>query len=1028
MIPARFGVLSNLTSLELSDSKASTTAPADMKIPDAICNLTRLRTLRLGPARLDSVLPSCFGNLSSLRVLDLSFSSSLPNMTSSLLPSSFWNLRRLRSLRIRAGRFLGFETVPIADSFPDLEDIYLLNAVAIADWTNIFLTSLKLKSIFFQGGANTFSNGALRHLAGLRTLSVTSTRSRWKLEPDFWLAHPLLTGLAIENEPLVTGSIGHEIGQSRYLRNLKIYDTPISGTIPSSIVNCPLNRLTFERTQLSHPLPSNLGHLNETLTSLSISHLIGTPTSLPDSVGVLTLLRTLRLPFNGFSGTFPSGLETSQLRSFTVNNNNFVGPLPPLSGFSWIDYAANGNHFTGGIPRALLSAANLNLNHNDLDGELDADFFTSSNFLTLSLSNNHFSGCLPPMSELMVISIDLSYNNFTCDIPSNYNYVRNLRLANNKLTGNLSSIFESSQFLLETLNLDNNKLSGTLPDLSNSAWPLKFLSLANNDLTGKIPSIGPQMSTLILSGNQFSAIWTDLGIIGKLKMLDISRNFMTANVSVFGLINPDMTYFSGADNHFTSPFDELSTMVANSLTVLDLTRTGQSGLFPAERFPALSVLKLAQNNWSGDLILSRVVQTLSQLDISRNKFSFDVSSLSSFPLLANIDAHENLIYGSVVLFELPSLQTINLANNSLNFALDLDSIAGLFSHSALKLLNISGNPGIPIIRDFSKSSSGLERTSSSAPANNFPDSVVCYDLSFFNKSSGSLIYDENLFNFEQCDCNQDHFGLPPTKCLKCPSDGTSSCGTTQATISNNSYVFSYNKTSTDPSSTPQSSHQTVLSFMWTSLVDSFVLYTRDGSDGVSGIAFGTLGLETESCLVTTIQTLSSSSNCQGVRISSSDLVSHNVSIANLLDPQCADGSDGRLCSRCLCDVGTGGSCWFPRGPRCSKCRHVFSLSTSLPLTMGLVLIVIAVGSVVLGIVLHRRRRQSLVPFADLSLPKRIFYRIMHLTTLGNLSIVVTFLQMLIGITQWDAYARVEIFGVLNGGGEGYERFNASSLE
>ena len=79
---------------------------------------------------------------------------------------------------------------------------------------------------------------------------------------------------------------------------------------------------------------------------------------------------------------------------------------------------------------------------------------------------------------------------------------------------------------------------------------------------------------------------------------------------------------------------------------------------------------------------------------------------------------------------------------------------------------------------------------------------------------------------------------------------------------------------------------------------------------------------------------------------------------------------------------------------------------------------IAVLSVISAIVLRRRRIQSRARFAELPLIKRIFYRVMYLKTLGNLPIMITFLQTLIAFTGWDATARLEFLNLLNGKGDG----------
>lgn len=1008
-----------------------------MILADDICDLVQLRALVLSLEQLSGTIPKCIGKLASLEILSLHpLTPTSRTVTYRLVgevPSSIWQLGRLKVLRILNSLLSGFETPPVANAFPHLESLRLSwNPNLVGDVTAILQTSTKLESLDLSASVLSFRPGSLRSLSSLTFLNLDSSMIEWEIEEDFWRTHPALRVFSAQSAYALSGSIGHDVGSMRNLTTLSVSTTNLSGTIPPSIVNCPLETLTVGWTRMSPPLPSNLGDLNMTLSYLDFAHLKGRATALPESVGVLHRLKSLSLSESGFIGTFPSGLENAlNLTTLRLDNNDFVGPLPSLAMTGGeVSYSSEGNHFSGTIPPSVaMRASYLNLAYNELEGEIPPllfNFTRSVQYTQVDLSNNRFSGCLPLFPGRSPLFVNLAYNNFSCEVPSMYIKIARLTISRNRLTGNLSSLFSVNTHGLSfaplvELHAEYNQLEGTIPNLDNPFFPsLRSLGLGNNRLSGTLPAVPPALHTLNLSGNKFTHLWPNVtAAIANLKILDLSQNSMTLhNVTFVDLIAPDMTYLSLAHNTFTSA-PSYNGPSYPSLVLLDLTNTSLTGYFPVERFPGISVLKLARNLVKGGMHLEKVKNTLTQLDISQNKFFFNVNQLSVLTALTNVDASQNDIYGAMKLAELSSLQTVNLANNIINHPLDLVSLGVRFSTGRIQLLNISNNPQLPKIRELDTSATGLNRTSTSAPSLNFRDSVICYELAFFNGSGKSFIFDEDLFNYQQCDCNHNHFGLPPSKCLKCPSGGTESCGATQATMSDNYYTFAYDKTSRNHSTTPQSSHQNLISSIWTSLTDSFTLGTRDEPSNVNDNAFDTLGLETESCLVTTIQTLSSSSNCRGVRISSSDLGGHNVSIANLLLPQCADGSDGRLCSRCICDVGKGGSCWFSSGPKCSKCRHVFSLSTSLPLAMGLVTITIVVGGIVLGIVLHRRRRQSLVPFVDLPLPKRIFYRVMHLTTLGNLSIVVTFLQMLIGVTQWDAYARVEIFGILNGGSEGY---------
>lgn len=444
-------------------------------IPDSICNLTTLKSLNLELRALESVIPPCIGQLSSLELLWIR-SYDRTDLKAVLLPSSFWHLHSLKSLRLMDMKLVGLETPAIPGSFPDLEDIsFLQSKKFVSDWSDIFLTSLKLKTIDLSISKVWFSNGALRNLRFLQSLYMSVTLSKWILGPDFWGSHPDLRQLSIYGEPFVTGSITPEIGQMRNLTNLAIASTNIKGTTPSSITNCPLQEVTIISTQISHPLPSNIGDLNATLLRLDISNLVGPPSTLPASLGALKRLNSLRLPLNNFFGTFPPGLENTALTTFFISNNNFTGPLPPIEA-SNLNYEASSNHFSGTIPRSLMKVRSLILSHNELEGELPLDFFDYAQFGKIDLSNNHLSGCLPPMKAYFTQQLDFSYNNFSCDLPSNYNWVNDLKLAQNKITGNLSTLFAASQFRCSSINLDNNLLSGSLPDLNHPLWSLRSLS------------------------------------------------------------------------------------------------------------------------------------------------------------------------------------------------------------------------------------------------------------------------------------------------------------------------------------------------------------------------------------------------------------------------------------------------------------------------------------------------------------------------------------------------------------------------
>lgn len=85
-------------------------------------------------------------------------------------------------------------------------------------------------------------------------------------------------------------------------------------------------------------IPSSWSNLNQlTYLDLTFANLVGGLSS--SLVSNWTLLQTLDLQGDGFSGPLPADLCTSQgtttITSFQINENNFSGPIPPcLSNFS----------------------------------------------------------------------------------------------------------------------------------------------------------------------------------------------------------------------------------------------------------------------------------------------------------------------------------------------------------------------------------------------------------------------------------------------------------------------------------------------------------------------------------------------------------------------------------------------------------------------------------------------------------------------------------------------------------------------
>ena len=566
---------------------------------------------------------------------------------------------------------------------------------------------------------------------------------------------------------------------------------------------------------------------------------------------------------------------------------------------------------------------------------------------------------------------------------------------------------------LRSLYVNNNNLSGTIAKSSLlELTALRTLDLSNNQFCGSFPLLPTGLTTFSAGYNmldwEHSADWTYSLRHTKLERLDISYNKILAPwISFLDFITPSLTFLSVAGNSLGASIP-LGFQSQHSLIALDLTNCSMQGTFPEILFPNLVILKVAHNYFEGSITFT-LIPSLAQLDISHNRFKFDVATFTSLSLIFRIDAANNALFGSLNLDDdLPSLQIADFSDNQLEYAPNFASLGKAFAFGQLELLNISHNPKLPIVTDLHTNATGLNRTLTSTPSGRFPLSVICYELAFYGRTDRVFIFDEYLFDYQQCNCSAGHFGIPPLLCFKCPIEGIGFCQGDRINVTTNYFGFLL-----DASTTTPFIDDSALNSAWNDFA-TFVSFSFEALSSLLSISPAPVHglipvppelwhstLDTETCLVTVIPTLSSKSDCRGFLITTADFTLKNASLQNLLAPQCNTGSDGRLCSKCLCNVTGSGDCWYRNGPICTQCRRVFGLQTSIPLAVVLLLLLIIALSAIFTVLLHRRRKQSVIAFEKLSLGKRIFYRLQYLTTLGNVSILITFLQILIEFTQWE---------------------------
>lgn len=976
-------------------------------------------------ASLVGTFPSSLGGLLRLRVLHIMSKTSLYTMNfEGTIPSSFFDLTSLESLRLIDTGLQDFESVKSPSLMPNLTVVSFAGSSSFLDDLSDLLPNAPNLEILDLSGTFVSDITSLTRFSKLTHLALNDClQLKIDFQDEFWQSKPLLQSFSVKGTSGASGTLSKSLGLLTHLRTLDLSSSTFSGPLPAEIGLCPLEELVLSSSLISLPLPDAIAHLNDTLLHLEARNMFPTALPLPSSIGALKRLEALHLGSCGYIGTIPAAYGLlPDLHTLSLENNELHGQIPELAfNMSFLDL--HNNRLNGSLPRSVVEhSTTLYLQYNLISFSEDREIFVNAPKLTdVNLSHNDFSGPLPALHPTTPpVSLAFSYNRFNGSVPASYCGPSSLRLDNNELTGSISNLIDwNCNSQLASLYLYNNKFSGTISGLT-QLRSLVTLSVSHNDFEGLLPELPMSLLRFEAANCHFTLTNQWAAAPNSLVSLDISSNHFEYFSSFVNIVFPTLEHLSVANNYFGAVFPPLEHhSAAPNLTSLDVSNISLSGNFPSSSFPNLQVLKAANNSLSGSIPDFYIMKSLSQLDISNNKYRFDVTSFTTLPYLTLLDAHSNNLYGTVILDNMPNLRSMDLSANDLNLPPDFASIGASFSNGPLLFLNISKNPNLRPIRSFNSQKTGLGRSHTSSPSANSSELVTCYDLEFYNTSGRTFIFDEPLFNYLQCDCSAGSFGEPPIECFPCPTLGTLSCGGPEAVIKKGFFAYSSDKPmrlSTLPA--PEATGFERLRASFSAL--TALLKSGNGLVKVQTNATkpgAPLKLDTESCLVTTLQILSGDSNCLGIHVDAAHL--HNASSSSSLETQCATGSEGRLCSKCQCDVEKDGFCYFEKGPICARCTRVVPFSTAIALALSLVFVIVVVLSIIFFFFLRSKRLRSLKPWSELPLHKRIFYRLLLLSSLGNLSILITFLQMLIEFTQWDVYAKVEFLSFLNGGLKGF---------
>ncbi|XP_071686093.1 probable LRR receptor-like serine/threonine-protein kinase At2g24230 [Rutidosis leptorrhynchoides] len=357
-----------------------------------------------------------------------------------------------------------------------------------------------------------------------------------------------------------------------------------------------------------------------------------------------------------------------------ANQQNVIGLVAPNLGL------------TGPIPDNTIGKLKklqfLDLNSNQIT-DFSSDFWSLISLKSLNLSNNMFSINLSTNigNFASLEKLDLSFNNFSGDLPDSFSSLTSLQLLNlnrNLFNSVIPSGFTNCHSLI-SFDLSMNSFHGSLPESFHSAFPkLKSLNLAGNLIKGR--------------GSDFSKMVS-------LTYLNISKNLFTG--SVVEIFQGPLEVVDLSSNHFEGHISQVNFSPSfnwSQLIHLDLSDNQISGMFFSNLSQAhnLKHLNLAKNRFSKQSFIHiDGLHCLEYLNLSKTNIIGPINdNISTLTHLKTLDLSSNHLAGRIPLLTLKTLQNLDLSNNNLTGYIPLTLIKKLpwmerfnFSYNNLTLCN-----------------------------------------------------------------------------------------------------------------------------------------------------------------------------------------------------------------------------------------------------------------------------------------------------------------------------------------------------
>ncbi|MGL5682049.1 MAG: leucine-rich repeat domain-containing protein [Marinifilaceae bacterium] len=408
---------STLTNLyDLPNVETIALSVLDGELPDGISKMEHLKELNLSMSGVTQ-LPDDLGNVTSLEIINLSNCGKLRE-----IPVTLSNATNLKVVKLNG--------CPGVMELPET-----------------------------MGQINTLEE---LNLSGCGIATLPENITGWK--------NLLLLNIERCNNLL---SLPENIGELPKLKQFQFSNCSSLQSLPESIVKLPIENLNLSNCSSLSTLPENMGELSQ-LTEINLSG-CSSLSLLPESFGQLANLKKI---------TFSTENELQLPSSFgnlvaleTINGGKYgTGPgvVADLSLFSTLTSLKvlnlSSNHVTGSLSnlKDLVKLQDVNLSNTKIDKNVDFSAFITPQLNTIILSGNGLQGTLNGITlGANLTRIQLDDNELSGNLPediTNCIKLTTLNLTNNNITGNIPDSYasETMKWTWAGLLLKNNCMSGKI--------------------------------------------------------------------------------------------------------------------------------------------------------------------------------------------------------------------------------------------------------------------------------------------------------------------------------------------------------------------------------------------------------------------------------------------------------------------------------------------------------------------------------------------------------------------------------------